>query len=91
MQQGFKITNILMDGKSACIMLSWGSCTCAYWSKLKVEVLVVVDGDTCHYLARADPPPPTDGEGGRALIQKMKRATRSTIILPGMFLKVIML
>ena len=42
----------------SCIVLSWGSCTCAYWSKLKVAVLVVVDGDTCHYLARAEPPPP---------------------------------
>ena len=60
------------------------------FAKLEATVLGGVDGDPYHYLAWAEVPP-ADSEGGRELIQKMTKATSSSIILPGIFLKGIVL
>ena len=54
------------------------------FAKLEAGVLVLVDGEACYYLDQAKVPP-TDGQGGRDLIQNMTRTTRSTIILSVIF------
>ena len=61
------------------------------FAKFEAAVLVVVYGEPCHYLAWAEPPFLTDGEGGIALIQKMTRAMSSKITLLGIVLKGIVL